>query len=152
MITKQPNEEPAKGFSSETESESSLAGPPVGGEARPSADGGNRDRKPASEGVSRPPEDLATGGNGGGTLLATAERADMRIRWSDIQESFVDNPKSAVEEADQLVGEAIQRLSEIFQDTRRNLEEGWGSESVSTEQLRQALQRYRTFFDQILAV
>ena len=87
-------------------------------------------------------------------LLTSTEQGTMRSRWRSIQEKFVDDPALAVESADELVGEAIQRLSEIFRDTRERLEEGWGKDedSTSTEELRQALRRYRTFFDRILAV
>lgn len=87
-------------------------------------------------------------------LLAASEREDMRVRWLEIQQRFVDDPKEAVESADELIGEAIQRLSELFDNTRRQLEDSWGSgnESDSTEHLRQALRSYRAFFDQILSV
>jgi hypothetical protein len=96
--------------------------------------------------------DLDSGDLAGGTLLASNVRDDMRVRWSDIQESFVDDPKRAVANADELVGDAMQRLADVFQKTRHELEEEWDrDESVSTEQLRQALKRYRSFFDKILA-
>lgn len=87
-------------------------------------------------------------------LLTADEQQGMKSRWRSIQERFVDDPELAVEGADELVGEAILRLSEIFRDTRQRLEAEWGKgdKSTSTEELRQALRRYRTFFDRILAV
>ena len=49
----------------------------------------------------------------------------MQSRWREIQERFIDDPKQAVQNAAELVGEAIQRLSEIFDGTRHGLEESW---------------------------
>jgi hypothetical protein len=78
---------------------------------------------------------------------------DFRRRWNDIQAGFVDEPKSSVEKADQLVASVIQRLAQVFADERAKLESNWskGGE-VSTEDLRQALRRYRSFFDRLLSV
>ena len=78
---------------------------------------------------------------------------DLRSRWDRVQGTFVDEPRSAVQEADQLVGQAIQRLSDTFTDARGRLEEQWSrGADVSTEDLRQTLQRYRAFFNRILAI
>ena|SRR5579862_5548666 len=86
-------------------------------------------------------------------LFDDHEAADLRTRWQNIQGSFVDDPQASVSQADQLVATAIQRLAEIFAKEKANLEGTWsrGSE-VSTEDMRQALRRYRSFFDRILAV
>jgi hypothetical protein len=77
----------------------------------------------------------------------------FRNRWRDIQTSFVDEPKPSVEKADQLVASVIQQLVQVFADERARLETDWrkGGE-VSTEDLRQALKRYRSFFDRLLTV
>ena len=78
---------------------------------------------------------------------------DLRPRWADIQASFVDAPRRAVEEADKLVADAIRRLSDAFAEARSDLERDWDrGEEVSTEDLRIALRRYRTFFDRLLDV
>ncbi len=78
---------------------------------------------------------------------------DLRMRWSDIQAGFVDEPRQAVERADGLVAEAIKRLAESFADERSKLERQWDrGDDVSTEDLRQALQRYRSFFSRLLSV
>ena len=75
----------------------------------------------------------------------------FRKRWSDVQAGFVDDPKSAVENADQLVEETVRRLTETFARERENLEQMWSrGEQVSTEDLRLALQRYRSFFNRLL--
>ena len=78
---------------------------------------------------------------------------DLRPRWADIQASFVDAPRRAVEDADKLVADAIRRLVDAFAATRSDLERDWDrGEEVSTEDLRQALRRYRAFFDRLLEV
>ena len=88
-----------------------------------------------------------------GPLFANPETDNFRNRWHDIQGSFVDEPRSAVENADQLVASVIKRLTEVFAAERSKLEGDWGKGSdPSTEDLRQALQRYRSFFDRLLSV
>jgi hypothetical protein len=77
----------------------------------------------------------------------------LRERWTQIQASFVDEPRAAVEQADGLVADAIQRLARTFAGERQNLESRWDrGTDVSTEDLRQALRRYRSFFDRLLNV
>jgi hypothetical protein len=86
-------------------------------------------------------------------LFSGAETEDFRSRWSDIQTGFVDEPRRVVEQADSLVAEVIQRLATVFADERAQLEQQWGQgDDVSTEGLRVALQRYRSFFDRLLSV
>ena len=86
-------------------------------------------------------------------LFADAERNDLRSRWNEIQSEFVDEPRHSVEQADGLVAQTIKRLAEQFADARTKLEEQWSrGGDVSTEDLRVALQRYRSFFDRLLAV
>ena len=81
------------------------------------------------------------------------ETAGYRTRWDAIQTGFVDEPRKAVEEADSLVAQMIKRLTEVFADERTALEKQWDrGEQVSTEDLRQALQKYRSFFERLLAV
>jgi hypothetical protein len=65
----------------------------------------------------------------------------------------VDEPRRAVERADELVAQVIKRLAESFAQERSKLEGQWGrGDNVSTEDLRVALQRYRAFFDRLLNV
>lgn len=84
-------------------------------------------------------------------LLSESEIGDMRSRWSNIQAGFVDEPRQSVEQADQLVATAMQKLAEGFAKERETLEKQWDSgDNVSTEELRVALQRYRSFFGRLL--
>jgi hypothetical protein len=79
--------------------------------------------------------------------------AGYRTRWSAIQTGFVDEPRKAVEEADTLVAEVMKRLAEVFADERRELESQWErSDQISTEDLRLAMRRYRSFFERLLAI
>ena len=88
------------------------------------------------------------------TPLLVADRSqDFRSRWDTIQTSFVDEPRQAVEHADSLVAEVMQELARTFADEREKLEAQWGrGDDVSTEDLRIALQRYRSFFSRLLSV
>jgi hypothetical protein len=73
-------------------------------------------------------------------------------RWTDIQTSFVDEPQQAVHQADELVAELMQQLARSFSGARERLEAQWASgDDASTEDLRIALQRYRSFFDRLLS-
>jgi|SRR5579862_4283354 len=86
-------------------------------------------------------------------LFAAAEAQELRTRWDSIQTAFVDEPRKSVENADNLVAAAIKRLAEIFAEERSKLEAQWGrGDNVSTEDLRLALQRYRSFFTRLLSV
>jgi hypothetical protein len=84
-------------------------------------------------------------------LFSQSDVGDLRGRWGNVQASFVDEPRRAVEEADKLVATVMQRLAEGFANERSNLEKQWDrGDNVSTEHLRIALQRYRSFFDRLL--
>ena len=79
--------------------------------------------------------------------------SELRERWTDVQSAFVDEPKTAVEQADALVADVMKRLASGFADERKSLEGQWSrGDDVSTEDLRLALQRYRSFFDRLLSV
>jgi hypothetical protein len=86
-------------------------------------------------------------------LLSQHETGEFRSRWSSIQTGFVDEPRKTVEQADELVAEIMQRLAQSFSDQRTSLEKQWErSDEVSTEELRLALRRYRSFFDRLLTI
>jgi hypothetical protein len=84
-------------------------------------------------------------------LFSESEMEDFRSQWSRLQGGFVDEPRQTVEGADKLVASVMQRLAESFARERSGLEKQWDrGESVSTEDLRVALQRYRSFFSRLL--
>ena len=89
----------------------------------------------------------------GSPFFAANDAEEFRSRWNEIQTGFVDEPRRAVEQADQLVAQIMKRLAEVFADERSNLEQQWDrGDNISTEDLRVALQRYRSFFDRLLSV
>ena len=86
------------------------------------------------------------------SLLEDGELQSITMRWKDIQAEFVDEPEQAVQEADALVAELMQRLAAMFANERAGLEKRLaGDQQVSTEDLRQGLRRYRSFFERLLA-
>ena len=89
-----------------------------------------------------------------GLSTALLERADsehFRTRWNEIQATFVDDPRTAVQQADALVSEVIDQITQMFATEHSSLEGQWkqGSE-VSTEDLRTSLQHYRSFFNRLV--
>jgi hypothetical protein len=85
-------------------------------------------------------------------LLEDHELQSILVRWKDIQAEFVDEPRKAVQDADALVAELMQRLAQMFASEREQLESRWaGGDDVSTEDLRHGLRRYRSFFERLLA-
>lgn len=94
-----------------------------------------------------------TGGATSSPLLPETETGELRRQWDAIQTGFVDEPRRAVEQADQLVAGAMKRLAEVFASERSQLEGQWDrGDDVSTEDLRIALQRYRAFFGRLLSM
>jgi hypothetical protein len=95
---------------------------------------------------------VAAGSGPRASLLEDGELQSITMRWKDIQAEFVDEPEQAVQEADALVAELMQRLAAMFANERAELEQRWaGGRQVSTEDLRQGLRRYRSFFERLLA-
>ena len=120
------------------------------------ADGAER----GSQGQDRPGDgqqpasatDLRADDQAPAQLLEGDEMQSMRARWKDIQAEFVDEPRTAVQAADALVAELMQRLAQMFAGERDQLESRWaGGDEVSTEDLRDGLRRYRSFFERLLA-
>lgn len=86
-------------------------------------------------------------------LLPTKETEDLHSRWIEVQGGFVDEPRKSVEQADALVAGVMKRLAESFASERSKLEGQWSrGDNVSTEELRLALQHYRSFFDRLLSL
>jgi hypothetical protein len=85
-------------------------------------------------------------------LLPGDETQGFTTRWREIQIAFVDEPRDSVAKADALVAELMQRLATSFSEERQRLEGQWDrGDDVSTEDLRVALTRYRSFFDRLLS-
>jgi hypothetical protein len=101
-------------------------------------------------GVASPPS-IAVGEPTSAPLFDGNEAERFRMRWVELQASFVDEPQTAVRQADELVAEVMQTLAATFAENKRDLESQWQREGqADTEDLRLALRRYRSFFDQLL--
>ena len=137
---------------------------PAGGDAQTEQATGTRELRDAqSRGANRPPI-RAKGADGRGDSKPNAPLFDdasgkrLRERWMTIQTEFVDEPRDAVQKADSLVAEVLKQLTDTFANEREQLESAWsrsegdGKEEVSTEDLRQAIRRYRSFFDRLLSL
>jgi hypothetical protein len=120
---------------------------PDGDDERPSSTADLLDRNDDQTDAGSPTDDGEVA-----PLLPKDDAEGLMARWQEIQVRFVDDPRDAVSDADGLVAELIDRLTRGFADERSELEGRWeqGSE-VSTEDLRVALQRYRSFFQRLLA-
>ena len=114
-------------------------------EAMPLDDG--RDRGETPVGV------VDTDETPGNVALLPADDDDAFQRsWEAVQARFLDEPRSAVEQADELVAEVMERLAAGFADARDQLEDQWSrGEEVSREDLLVALRRYRAFFRRMLS-
>jgi hypothetical protein len=85
-------------------------------------------------------------------LLPDEQEERLTARWREIQAGFVDEPRQSVEQADALVADLMQRLAASFSQEREHLVGQWDSgDDVSTEDLRVALTRYRSFFERLLS-
>jgi len=85
------------------------------------------------------------------TLLNSNESEYLRKRWNEIQGRFVDEPRSSVQQADALVSEVVEKITQMFADEHSGLESQWNQgKDISTEDLRLALQHYRAFFNRLV--
>lgn len=112
--------------------------------AEPNMDAPVAEQDPAS---AEAPSDATSG-----PLVPEHDAMDFRSRWEATQQGFVDEPRTAVTDADRLVGEVLERLSTTFEEQHHELERQWADGEPSTEDLRTALQRYRTFFERLLTI
>jgi hypothetical protein len=111
------------------------------------------ERAAESEAMATGAERTVADGQPRAQLFDKSASSELQERWDGIQAAFVDEPRSAVEQADQLVAELMKRLADSFASERRALEGQWSrGDDVSTEDLRVALRRYRSFFSRLLSV
>lgn len=117
----------------------------AGGTTQAAVTAAQAEERPVEEGEEPSPASI--------TLLEPEEEARFKERWRDLQTDFVDDPRAAVRQADALVSELTERLTDRFTLERDELERQWeDAGDVSTETLRVAVRRYRTFFERLLAI
>lgn len=126
----------------------------------PAVDAGRGSAEAATHDVGRDPSSERRGTSSGpGTttewsdgLLSDDDRGGYQRRWDDIQVRFIDEPRESVRQADDLVGEVTTRIADRFSSARSDMEQRWeGGNEPTTEELRQAVQRYRDFFQRLVA-
>jgi hypothetical protein len=111
---------------------------------------------------STPPKSPVFQVNTEGVVKTTAEKAlaplfpretaaEFRSRWDDVQRGFVDDPKQAVRQGDELVAQVIHSLAETFAKQPAEIESA-GTESSATEALRLTFRRHRSFFERLLSI
>lgn len=110
------------------------------------------DRRPAGEGTSTAGSGTGEGADSRARLLSVQRAEFYGSRWDEAKGEFVDEPRQAVAHADALVGEVLDELGTLFTEQRRSIERDLDNDDVSTEDLRLALRRYRSFFDRLLSV
>jgi hypothetical protein len=81
-------------------------------------------------------------------LFSEEQSGEFRARWNIVQQGFVDDPKNAVSQGDELVAQVIKSLAETFSAQRAAVE----GDDGSTEELRLALRSYRSFFERLLSI
>jgi hypothetical protein len=97
--------------------------------------------------------DAVDAGQAGPAGLGSADDQErFTARWQEIQAGFVDEPRRAVQDADALVVDMMDRLARMLASEREQLESAGETGKISTEDLRQGLRRYRTLFERLLAV
>ncbi|GAB3737630.1 hypothetical protein GCM10027598_65130 [Amycolatopsis oliviviridis] len=118
--------------------------------AEPTADEPTSNEARSNEPRSNEPRAGEFSEDGEHTLFGDSDVERFRDSWQGIQTAFVDDPRRAVKEADELVAAVIQNLASTFAAHKKELESAWSEGEPATEDLRIALRRYRSFFNQLL--
>jgi hypothetical protein len=125
------------------------SGPATRQQSGPVAETSRQEASPASEDGSL--EVNAGAGTDGTQHSLVADPSGYARRWESVQVGFVDDPRSAVQEAETLVSDVMKEMTLLFQRQQQQLEEQWaGGSQASTDDLRVAFQRYRDFFERLL--
>ena len=84
--------------------------------------------------------------------LSVEDVDELQSRWNAIQLEFMDEPRSSVEQAGVLVGDALKRIDQALSTELTSQGERWNHADTSTEDLRVALRSYRTLLNRLLAL
>jgi hypothetical protein len=150
--------ERSTGASTSAEDSTSTSPGASGQQSASPADGGASGdaaaAEPGADGAGGAGEQRSPGRDDGQAPLFAPQEGDrLRGEWESVQAAFVDDPRAAVQRANALVSEVVHDLTESFTTAQSRLEQQWSQgEDVSTEDLRQALHRYRSFFDRLLSL
>jgi hypothetical protein len=141
-------DEPGSDVTTPTMAEAPASGvvaeaPPAAGTAEAAADTtGPRGEMLPGEAPGTPVESLWAAGDADG----------FRTRWRDVQLRFVDDPHGAAQEAEALVGDAVDKMTMALTARRDDLADWHSAGTGDTEVLRMALRRYRDFLDRVLGL
>lgn len=86
----------------------------------------------------------------GDALLTDEVESELFSRWTAIQNSFVEDPRTSVEDADALIQEIVATLTASLRERTNELAAAWQHGQPDTEQLRLALRQYRSFVGVVL--
>jgi hypothetical protein len=123
----------------------------VGRRADSTVGDGERSPDKATEAQTNADRQADTGVRQRTSLIESGRAESYNSRWKELKGEFVDDPRGAVRGANELVGEVLDELEALFRRQRTDLEKGLDSEQTTTEDLRQALIRHRSFFDRLLS-
>jgi hypothetical protein len=137
-------DEQSRDTGAEAETDFGRRADTTAGEAERSADTANQPQTDADRQVDTDVRQRTS-------LIEPELAGSYNSRWKELKSEFVDDPRRAVRGANELVGEVLDELEELFRRQRTDLEQGLDSEQTTTEDLRQALRRYRSFFDRLLS-
>lgn len=124
----------------------------TGDTAESGVSAGAEDVKPATDGKAGSDAKAAATGDAKVTLIDQDRAESYKARWVELKGDFVDEPRRAVRGANELVGEVLDELEELFRKQRADIEQGLDSHDATTEDLRLALGKYRSFFERLLSI
>lgn len=128
----------------------------TGSEAQTATAARNASRETGSQrtsSVSVPTADDRSAEQAMGALFPQGELQQFRVRWDQVQASFVDDPRRSVQEADNLVASVVKRIADQFAEQRGKLEGQWSrGDDATTEELRRSMRQYRAFFERLLSM
>ncbi|WP_336217161.1 hypothetical protein [Nonomuraea sp. LPB2021202275-12-8] len=87
-----------------------------------------------------------------GSLLGS-DPSSVLDRWHDLQASFVDDPREAVQRADSLMDEVMTSIRDTLERRLHELQEPWKNtdpDETETERLRMALRAYRNVLHKLM--
>jgi hypothetical protein len=71
------------------------------------------------------------------------------VHWPEIQATFVDDPRACLELAARVIGDSVEAFTVSIQERQHALLSSWQGDDNGTEELRVALQHYRTFWNRL---
>jgi hypothetical protein len=80
---------------------------------------------------------------------ASGDIASAEVPWNEIKAMFVDDPRASIERAAGLVDDRVEELVASVRERQHSMRSAWQANHAGTEELRVALQHYRTFWNSL---